>query len=141
MGKMNTSERLMHHSSVASRVRGIIRVASSPTVKCSLTLGNAATRSEGDQNLWEWSMFLQAGQHATNIDKVILRLHPTFEPNEYEYTQCDESGTFRSGTFTGWGTFPVKATVCWKGGMTSDLEHTLVFERNERGASTQTEVI
>lgn len=64
---------------------------------------------------------------------VVLHLHPTFRNNRIEINNSSD-GVFKSGIFTGWGTFTVGVDLHWIDGTVSSLEHNLVFEQGEHGA-------
>jgi NAD-dependent SIR2 family protein deacetylase len=101
--------------------------------KAGLHLGNTATPT-GD-GVWEWRIFLRAGDTSQHIIGLSVQLHPTFTPSKFDYSRdsFDEQGVFTSQAFTGWGTFAVGLTIKWRSGASTQLSHGLVLE--EGGAS------
>ena len=98
-----------------------------------IIIGNTARPVTEDR--CEWRMFVEAGEHSLKIDKVVLKLHPTFHQNVHELTSCDDHGRFTSSIFSGWGTFGVGVAIHWTSGEVSTLEHELQFRKG--GAQSQ----
>jgi transcription initiation factor IIF auxiliary subunit len=63
----------------------------------------------------DWHFFLRAGKSlAGHIEKVVVKLHPTFTPGEYTLTKADADGAFTTPEVRGWGVFPLQVEVHWK---------------------------
>jgi len=97
-------------------------------------LGNTA-KSAGE-GITAWRAFLRAGNHAALIDRVILKLHPTFKDPVIVLAKSDENGAFVCGQHTGWGVFSVDVEVQWSPTLVSSpkttrLSHMLSFSAPE----------
>lgn len=95
------------------------------TTLATVRIGNTARSIDG--NKWKWQMAVDTNDYTALISHVVLHLHPTFKNNRIEIL-CPADGVFKSGVFTGWGTFAVGVDLHWKNETVTPLEHHLVFE-------------
>jgi hypothetical protein len=78
-------------------------------------VGNTSTPSPTLADRYDWQFFLRAGKSlAVHIEKVVVKLHPTFAVSEHTLTSADADGTFTTPTITGWGVFQLQVEVHWK---------------------------
>lgn len=77
---------------------------------------------QGD-DWWDWSVRLDASPaELKNVASVTWHLHPTFEQKD---VKTDDSANHFALETSGWGTFPVRATITLKNGKTKKLTHEL----------------
>lgn len=81
---------------------------------------------QNNNSFWEWTLKIQGNlTDLADIRQVTYHLHPTFSNPNPVVTQSASTG-FAFST-TGWGVFPVKATVLFKDGTTLSLSKQLEF--------------
>jgi hypothetical protein len=82
-------------------------------------------RVAGQPN-WEWTVQIRGSlADIADIRQVIYHLHPSFPTPERLV-----GGTYENGfafTTVGWGTFPLRATLYFQDGSTTDLNASLQF--------------
>jgi transcription initiation factor IIF auxiliary subunit len=75
------------------------------------------------EDWWEWAVWIDGtDSELDSVTEVTYRLHPTF-PNPIR-TVSDRKSKFKLET-SGWGTFTIRAKVCFKSGDPVHLEHEL----------------
>lgn len=87
---------------------------------------------------WTWSVRIEgSAAELEPVEKVVWRLHPTFNPSEVESRNRAEG--FRLDT-SGWGTFRLSAVLHRRGGTTKTLQHDLeLFYPEHASAPTKDE--
>ncbi len=74
-------------------------------------------------NWWNWSVWIEGSSEELNaVSSVEWRLHPTFA-NPIR-RRDDRNTNFRLDT-SGWGAFPIHASVYMKSGVIEKLQHYL----------------
>ena len=76
---------------------------------------------------WRWTLHLEGSPtDLADVARVVYHLHPSFpDPDRIVTGTVDNGFAF---TTTGWGVFPVRATVCYVDGSTQALGLDLVFK-------------
>jgi len=92
--------------------------------------GNTAVAS--GEGRWSWQAFVRLPPEATGLVKGIeLHLHPTFSPSVVPMVQ--DGDEFRSTTFSGWGTFKLRAVVTFDSARVlsrpCSITHDMSFDR------------
>ena len=96
-----------------------------------ITRVTTSNRALHDADTFRWDMRVRA-EH-DSLSSVTMKLHPTFTPDTVEL-QRHADGTFLSGTFSGWGTFPIQATLTFlssDGPVRHTVTHPLSFDQPE----------
>eukprot|EP01065_Artemidia_motanka_P051101 TRINITY_DN88_c0_g1_i1.p1 TRINITY_DN88_c0_g1~~TRINITY_DN88_c0_g1_i1.p1 ORF type:complete len:528 (+),score=121.13 TRINITY_DN88_c0_g1_i1:70-1653(+) len=89
------------------------------------------------QDQWAWTAMVSFAEGAHAVQKAVLHLHPTFRPRRVDMLRENDGG-FTSPTFTGWGTFMLRAELQGAAGDSVTLEHQLSF--SDGGSATTFEV-
>lgn len=96
-------------------------------------------RPAGGKPTWEWTVHLTGSAiDLGDVEQVTYHLHPTFRPPDRTVTESPANGF--AYTTSGWGTFPVKATVRFKDSTSVQLEVALQFTDPPREELTLTNV-
>jgi hypothetical protein len=75
--------------------------------------------------LWQWTAYIEgSAEYLAKIDKILYRLHPTFQPN-VRIGNARQKG--HPITVTGYGPFLLEAEVWFVNGSTHVYEHFLQF--------------
>jgi transcription initiation factor IIF auxiliary subunit len=78
------------------------------------------------QPFWEWTLKVQGNlMELADVRSVTYHLHPSFPNPDREVATSPQNGF--AFTTSGWGTFPVRATVRYADDSTQSLETRLVF--------------
>lgn len=89
------------------------------------TVTTSNTCSGLNSKYTRWSMRVSAELDV--LSGVTMKLHPTFQPDTVELTR-QADGSFESGTFSGWGTFPVHLVLTLKSSGGKHDRHSVVHE-------------
>mmetsp|Transcript_71448 Transcript_71448/g.180635 ORF Transcript_71448/g.180635 Transcript_71448/m.180635 type:complete len:515 (-) Transcript_71448:350-1894(-) len=109
-----------------------------------MDVGNTAAELEGQS--WAWVVFLRVGQSAGLIDHVTFLLHETFRNRVVVVERPDETGTFLSPQYSGWGVFKLGIDVHWKSDLVASptstrLAHMLSFSRPEATETVSASIV
>lgn len=103
-----------------------------------IQIGNTCkeVKREG-KTKYAWTIYMNAGEHASKVQKVVFLLHETFKNPELSVESPNSEGVFASRELTGWGTFEVGVIIHWhptavcRFGKTTKLCHELSFSAAE----------
>lgn len=82
---------------------------------------------------WAWSLYLDAGEQAKKVQKVVFRLHESFKNPEESVNAASAEGVFQGREHVGWGTFEVGVVIHWhptavsRFGKTTEVSHEISF--------------
>eukprot|EP00040_Diaphanoeca_grandis_P011827 m.60595 g.60595 ORF g.60595 m.60595 type:complete len:547 (-) comp22859_c1_seq1:100-1740(-) len=110
-----------------------------------IIIGNTAVPKDTDGGqCTAWTLFIRCGSNSSLIEKIVVKLHPTFKTNVYELTQTDTdaSGTFFLPALIGWGTFEVNIGIHWLESTTiTHLKYELSFDQPVTSKDYSVEVL
>lgn len=86
-----------------------------------ILMGNTAKRN--DSGTWDWTFYLRPANY---IEEAVVKLHSSFENPVHKLR-----GPKLELNCSGWGTFPVKVTITWKGGGQLKTSWELRFDEHQ----------